>query len=62
MRFIITFVWSFILCSAISYILSSMGQQGFSLKNALFVSVLFSVVVYILGEMLASFEQKESKI
>ncbi|BAC13157.1 hypothetical conserved protein [Oceanobacillus iheyensis HTE831] len=50
MRYIMTIFWSFLLSAAVSYVLSSMGGEPFLIENAIILTVIFSIVVFVLGE------------
>ncbi|WP_231846997.1 YjzD family protein [Oceanobacillus iheyensis] len=45
-----TIFWSFLLSAAVSYVLSSMGGEPFLIENAIILTVIFSIVVFVLGE------------
>lgn len=51
MRFIITIVWSILLGSMVSFILSSIGEQPFSMGLTLMIAGVFSVAVFLLSEV-----------
>ncbi|WP_327607187.1 DUF2929 family protein [Virgibacillus tibetensis] len=50
MRYIMTIVWAVLISGVISYVLSSMGNEAFSLVNTLVLAAILVVAVVILGE------------
>jgi len=50
MRFIMTLFWSVAIGSAISYMLSAMGGQGFSLSQMFAMAGIISLAVFVVGE------------
>lgn len=50
MRFIITVIWSLLIGSAISYILSAMGGQELTLLQMSIMAGILSIAVFVLGE------------
>lgn len=50
MRYIMTLIWGIAIGSAISYMLSAMGGQGFSFSMMLAMVVVISIAVFVLGE------------
>ncbi|MEC5423618.1 DUF2929 family protein [Virgibacillus sp. C22-A2] len=45
-----TIVWAVLISGVISYVLSSMGNEAFSLVNTLVLAAILVVAVVILGE------------
>ncbi|MFB4474602.1 DUF2929 family protein [Oceanobacillus caeni] len=52
MRYIASIVWAILISFAISYVLSSMGGEPFVLSHSLILAALFSIAVFILGDVL----------
>ncbi|TYR79526.1 DUF2929 family protein [Priestia megaterium] len=50
MRFIMTFFWSFVLVNMAMYVISSMSSVPYTFATASILSVVFAVLVMILGE------------
>ncbi|SEU03362.1 Protein of unknown function [Salinibacillus kushneri] len=50
MRFLWTFIWSLLLSSAVVYVISNMATVDFSFNAALFLAVVFTIIVSVLGE------------
>jgi len=50
MRFIMTLIWSLAIGSAISYMLSAMGGQVFSLTQMFAMAGTISIAVFVVGE------------
>ncbi|MFS0752185.1 YjzD family protein [Oceanobacillus sp. 1P07AA] len=50
MRYIMTIFWSFLIAAAVSYVLSSMGGEPFLIQNAVILTAIFSIVVFVLGD------------
>jgi small-conductance mechanosensitive channel len=50
MRYIMTFIWSFLLSSMVTYVIGNMSGTPFEITNALVIAVVFTVVVIILGD------------
>ncbi|MED4476297.1 MULTISPECIES: DUF2929 family protein [Bacillaceae] len=51
MRYIASIVWAILISFAISYVLSSMGGEPFVLSHSLILAALFSIAVFILGDV-----------
>ncbi|WP_240490497.1 MULTISPECIES: DUF2929 family protein [Oceanobacillus] len=45
-----TIFWSFLIAAAVSYVLSSMGGEPFLIQNAIILTAIFSIVVFVLGD------------
>ncbi|MGG2053196.1 YjzD family protein [Lysinibacillus pakistanensis] len=52
MQYIITFIWSFILVSMLNYVVSSVLGAPFDFKSGAIVSVVFSILIFIIGAIL----------
>ncbi|WP_249870127.1 DUF2929 family protein [Oceanobacillus saliphilus] len=52
MRYIMTFIWSVLIASAISYVLTSMAGEPFVMGDALVLAVLFTLTAIITGEVI----------
>ena len=50
MRYIIIFIWSILISSAVSYVLTSMSGDPFSFKIAVFFAGILSVAIFVLGD------------
>lgn len=50
MRFIMTFVWAILISGTISYVLTSMAGQPFSVLQTLILSGIIGIIVIALGE------------
>ena len=52
MRYIVTFIWSFLLVSMLNYVVSSVLGAPFDFKTGAILSVVFSILVFIIGAIL----------
>lgn len=59
MRFVMTFIWAMLISSAISYVLTSMADDPFNLTHALILGVIFTIVVFVLGEGILKEDSKQ---
>ena len=50
MRFILTFVWSFLLVSMLNYVVGSIAEAPFSLGTGAIVSAILAIFVIVIGE------------
>ncbi|MEN1970325.1 DUF2929 family protein [Lentibacillus sp. N15] len=50
MRFFWTFIWALAIGSVISYILSAMAGDAFNVVHTLVLSIIFTIIIFILGE------------
>ncbi|ASK60810.1 DUF2929 domain-containing protein [Virgibacillus phasianinus] len=50
MRFFWTFIWSLLLSSVLSYILTSMGGTEFNFVHTLVLGIILTAIVFILAE------------
>ncbi|MDY0396073.1 DUF2929 family protein [Virgibacillus halophilus] len=50
MRFIWTIIWAVLLSGTISYVLSSMAGESFSLTATLVMAGIFCIAVWVIGE------------
>ncbi|AUJ25780.1 DUF2929 domain-containing protein [Virgibacillus dokdonensis] len=50
MRYIVTLFWSCLIGAVVSYVLSSMGSEPFNLTATIGLSVVFFVMVSVLGD------------
>ncbi|MBM7702586.1 YjzD family protein [Metabacillus iocasae] len=51
MRFFWTFFWGFLLINMAAYVISSMAGGTYDFAHASIVSVIFSLVIILLGEV-----------
>jgi len=51
LRFVFVMIWSFLISSAVSYVLTSMGGEPFNINHTLILTVFFFLIVTILGEV-----------
>lgn len=52
MKYIMTFVWSFLLVSMLNYVVSSVLGAPFDFQIGAIVSVVFAVLIFILGAVI----------
>lgn len=52
MKYIMTFVWSFLLVSMLNYVVSSVLGAPFDFQIGAIVSVVFTVLIFILGAVI----------
>ncbi|HLR79387.1 MAG TPA: YjzD family protein [Bacillota bacterium] len=50
MRYIMVIIWGVLISAVLSYVLTSMAGQPFNLNQSLTLAVIFSIIVYILGD------------
>lgn len=52
MQYIVTFIWSFLLVSMLNYVVSSVLGVPFDFKTGAIVSVVFSILIFIIGAII----------
>ena len=52
MQYIATFVWSFILVSMLNYVVSSVIAVPFDFQVGAIISVVFSVLIFVIGAII----------
>lgn len=52
MQYIATFVWSFLLVSMLNYVVSSVLGVDFNFQVGAILSVVFSVLIFIIGAII----------
>lgn len=52
MKYIMTFLWSFLLVSMLNYVVSSVLGAEFNFNNGAFISVIFAVLVFIISAII----------
>lgn len=52
MQYIMTFVWSFLLVSMVNYVVSSVLGAHFDFMNGVYISLVFSVLVFFIGAII----------
>ncbi|PKG25522.1 YjzD family protein [Niallia nealsonii] len=52
MRYLFTFIWSFLLAQMLTYVVSSMNGNSFSLGTGFILSIIFTVLVFVLGAII----------
>ncbi len=57
LRFVFVMIWSFLISSAVSYVLTSMGGEPFNINHTLILTVFFFLIVTILGEVVLKEEK-----
>lgn len=57
LRHIVVIIWSFLISSAVSYVLTSMAGEPFNINHTLILTAFFFVVVTILGEVVLKEEK-----
>jgi len=57
LRFFVVIIWSFLVSTIVSYVLTSMAGEPFNLNHTMILAAFFVVVITILGE----FVLKEEK-
>ena len=50
MQYIVTFIWSFLLVSMLNYVVSSVLGVPFDFKTGAIVSVVFSILIFIIEQ------------
>ena len=60
MRFLVTFFWSFLLMQMITYVVSSMAGAGYSFTTGVIISVIVSLLVFVLTAILPNEEPAEN--
>lgn len=59
MRYIMLFLWSALLVSVLNYVVSSIQNVGFNLNLGLGLSVVFSVFLIIIGNIIPNESPKQ---
>lgn len=59
MRYFWTFFWTFLLIQMVLYVVSSMQSATYSFKTGTIVAVVFSILIFVLGDALVPKEQTE---
>lgn len=59
MRYIWTIIWATLISGVLSYVLSSMSDDPFILKDTLILAGVISVAIFILGDGLLKSEESE---
>lgn len=57
MRHIVVMIWSFLISTAASYVLTSMAGEPFNINHTLILTVFFFIIVTILGEVVLKEEK-----
>ena len=55
MKYIMTFIWSFLLVSMLNYVVSAVMNVGFTFENfqnGAIISVVFSVLIFVIGAVI----------
>lgn len=60
MRYVMAIVWSFLISSAISYVLSSMANEPFNFTQTLILTGTFAVIVFLLDAVVLSEKEQEN--
>ncbi|HLR51299.1 MAG TPA: YjzD family protein [Candidatus Avamphibacillus sp.] len=50
MRYIMVAIWSILIGTVISYVLTSMANEPFSMTNSLILAAVFAIFVILLGD------------
>ncbi|MGX4670110.1 DUF2929 family protein [Cerasibacillus sp. JNUCC 74] len=50
MRYIVTILWSCLIGGVVSYVLSSMGSEPFSLEGTVALAAVFFIAIAVLGD------------
>lgn len=50
MRYVMTLIWSVLISAAIAFVLSSMAGESFMLQEALILSVIFTILIALIGD------------
>lgn len=58
MRIVVVAIWSILISSAISYVLTSMAGEPFNFIHTLILSGIFLVVITLLGDVLLKEEHE----
>ncbi|MBM6618301.1 YjzD family protein [Bacillus suaedaesalsae] len=59
MRYFWTFFWTFLLIQMTLYVVSSMQSATYSFQTGTIVAVVFSILIFVLGDALVPKEQAE---
>ncbi|GKU81775.1 YjzD family protein [Niallia sp. NCCP-28] len=59
MRYLFTFIWSFLLAQMLTYVVSSMNGSSFSLSTGFILSIIFTVLVFVLGAIIPNEPNRE---
>lgn len=59
MRLLVVAIWSVLISSAISYVLTSMAGEPFNFVHTLILAGIFLVVITLLGEVLLKEKQEQ---
>ncbi|TWT04864.1 YjzD family protein [Planomicrobium sp. CPCC 101079] len=52
MRFIGTFLWSFLLISLLNYVVSAVQNVHFDFMNGLYISLVVSVLIFVISSII----------
>lgn len=52
MQYIVTFIWSFLLVTMLNYVVSSVLGVDFDFQTAIVTSVVFTILVFIIGAVI----------
>ncbi|MEK3644332.1 YjzD family protein [Aeribacillus sp. FSL M8-0235] len=59
MRYFATFFWTFLLVNMASYVVSSMTGSAFHFSTAIIISVVFTVLLFIIAELIPAEPSEE---
>lgn len=57
MKYIMTIIWSLLIGAAVSYVLTSMAEDPFSMTQTLVLAGIFAVSIIVMGEFLIKKEE-----
>ena len=60
MRYIVTFLWSFLLMQMITYVVSSMAGAAYSFSTGVIIAVIVTLLVFALTAILPKAEPAEN--
>lgn len=52
MRYLFTFIWSFLLAQMLTYVVSSMNGSSFNLGTGFILSIIFTLLVFVMGAII----------
>lgn len=50
MRYIMTIIWSLLISTAVTYVLTSMAGEPFVISEAIILAIVFMVAVFLMGD------------
>ncbi|MGM8212663.1 DUF2929 family protein [Virgibacillus sp. W0430] len=50
MRYIMTVFWAVLISGVVSYVLSSMASEPFSVSDSLILAAIMAIIIFVLGD------------